>query len=65
MPTKQRALFPDRRDIAIAFFCALSLEADAMIAMFDEVCGHDFQYEKGPGDTNSYTFGRIHQHSWC
>ncbi|CAI7621273.1 unnamed protein product [Penicillium viridicatum] len=46
----------------IAIFCALGLEADAMIALFDDIWDQEEQYKKGPGDTNSYTFGRIHQH---
>ncbi|KAJ9492921.1 hypothetical protein VN97_g270 [Penicillium thymicola] len=45
----------------IAIFCALRLEADAMVALFDDIW-EEKQYKKDPGDTNSYTFGRIHQH---
>ncbi|KAJ6109958.1 hypothetical protein N7486_002193 [Penicillium sp. IBT 16267x] len=33
-----------------------------MIAMFDEVWEQEERYESLHGDTNSYTFGRIHQH---
>ncbi|KAJ5100273.1 hypothetical protein N7456_006325 [Penicillium angulare] len=48
----------DRRSVEIAIFCALSLEADAMIARFDETWDH----EKCDGDNNSYTLGRIGHH---
>lgn len=34
-----------------------------MIAMFDEIWGQGDQPLRGPGDTNSYTFGRIWRHS--
>ncbi|CAI7593561.1 unnamed protein product [Penicillium discolor] len=52
----------DLHAFEIAIFCALRLEADAMIALFDDIWEQEEKYKKGPGDTNSYTFGRIHQH---
>ncbi|OQD86911.1 hypothetical protein PENSOL_c083G06260 [Penicillium solitum] len=52
----------DLHAFEIAIFCALRLEADAMIALFDGIWEQEEQYKKGPGDINSYTFGRIHQH---
>jgi hypothetical protein len=45
----------DRHAFEITIFCALGLEADAMIAMFDEIWEQEEQYEKYHGDTNSYT----------
>jgi nucleoside phosphorylase len=52
----------DRNAFTIAIICALSLEADAMIALFDEFWEYERQYEKADGDTNSYTTGRLGQH---
>ncbi|KAI2993566.1 hypothetical protein CBS147346_10920 [Aspergillus niger] len=49
----------DRSVFGVAIICALSLEAGAMIALFDEFWEHDAQYQKAHGDTNSYTIGRI------
>jgi nucleoside phosphorylase len=63
MPTYNCRGSRDPRDFEIAIFCALGLEADAMIAMFDEIWEQEEQYDKCRSDTNSYTFGRIHQHS--
>lgn len=52
----------DLHGFEIAIFCALRLEADAMIALFDDIWEQEGQYKKGTGDTNTYTFGRIHEH---
>ncbi|RAL07841.1 purine and uridine phosphorylase [Aspergillus homomorphus CBS 101889] len=52
----------DRNAFEVAIICALSLEAGAMIALFDEFWEHDAQYTKAHGDTNSYTIGRIGSH---
>ncbi|KAJ5942934.1 hypothetical protein N7516_003102 [Penicillium verrucosum] len=52
----------DLHAFEIAIFCALGLEADAMVALFDDIWEQEEHYKKGPSDTNSYTFGRIHQH---
>ncbi|EAW17152.1 5'-methylthioadenosine/S-adenosylhomocysteine nucleosidase family protein [Aspergillus fischeri NRRL 181] len=47
----------------VAIICALSLEADAMMALFDHFWEQEQQhYEKSDGDTNSYTIGRLGQH---
>lgn len=61
MSTDTKTQSTDRR-IEITIFCALTLEADAMIAMFDEVWMQD-GHQKNSQDTNSYTVGRIWEHS--
>ncbi|KAJ5559559.1 hypothetical protein N7513_001958 [Penicillium frequentans] len=62
MPNMQSTRPRDRHSFEIAIFCALGLEADAMMTMFDDVWEQEEQDECINGDTNSYTFGRIHQH---
>lgn len=52
----------DRNAFEVAIVCALSLEADAMIALFDDLWEREEQYEKADGDTNSYTIGRLGSH---
>jgi hypothetical protein len=47
-----------RKGFAIAILCALTLEADAVDALFDEIW-EDEKYGKAPGDPNAYTLGRI------
>ncbi|CAG8938101.1 unnamed protein product [Penicillium salamii] len=59
--TENKARSTDHH-IEIAIFCALSLEADAMIATFDEVWAEN-DHPKDSHDTNSYTLGRISGHS--
>ncbi|KAJ5888263.1 hypothetical protein N7495_008304 [Penicillium taxi] len=51
----------DNDDFDVAIFCALPLEAVAMTAVFDEIW-QEVEYGKCDSDTNSYSFGRIHQH---
>lgn len=63
MSTDKSTRSRDHKYFEIAIFCALGFEAGAMIAMFDEIWGQGNQPLRGPGDTNSYTFGRIWQHS--
>ncbi|PLB48791.1 purine and uridine phosphorylase [Aspergillus steynii IBT 23096] len=53
---------PDRRTFEIAIFCALVVEADAVIALFDEIWDQDGQFMKAHGDNNSYTIGLMCQH---
>ncbi|EWG48841.1 hypothetical protein FVEG_16341 [Fusarium verticillioides 7600] len=51
-----------RADFPLAIICALSLEADAIEALFDE----DWDchaYSKAAGDPNSYSTGRIGHHN--
>ena len=58
-------MIPTRRDeFEIAIICALTLEADAVEALFDETYDKFSQrYGKLPGDTNAYTNGRIGRHN--
>lgn len=65
MPTAQRPA--SRDDFEIAIVCALTLEADAVAALFD----HDWDdgeeaeaepYDKAPSDPNAYSAGRIGRH---
>ncbi|RFU28291.1 hypothetical protein B7463_g8021, partial [Scytalidium lignicola] len=54
---------PRGRDaFEVAIICALSIEADAMITLFDDNWEREELYEKADGDTNSYTIGRVEQH---
>ncbi|KAI0410230.1 purine and uridine phosphorylase [Xylaria grammica] len=49
-----------REDFQIALICALPLEYDAATLQFDEFWDEDGeQYGRAPGDTNTYTTGRI------
>ena len=53
-----------RDEFEIAIICALTLEADAVEASFDETYEASGRiYDKRPGDTNQYTNGRIGQHN--
>ncbi|KAK5046531.1 hypothetical protein LTR84_008334 [Exophiala bonariae] len=59
-PTQPR----HRRDFKIAIICALPLEADAVLAMFDKRWDeHSNPFGKAPGDPNAYSTGRIGQHN--
>lgn len=54
-----------RNDFEIAIVCALPLEADAVIAVFDDYWDDD-DHELRPSlmeDQNEYTFGRIGRHN--
>ncbi|TRX89728.1 hypothetical protein FHL15_009318 [Xylaria flabelliformis] len=53
---------PHRTDIAITIICALSLEADAVLAIFDH--HWDIQsFSTMEGDKNAYSIGRIGCHN--
>lgn len=53
-----------RNDFAIAINCALTLEADAVEALFDETYDRLGRlYKKQPGDANWYINGRIGEHN--
>ncbi|KAL4889182.1 hypothetical protein BDV59DRAFT_210483 [Aspergillus ambiguus] len=53
-----------RNDFAIAIICALTLEAEAVEAVFDETYDRlGKYYGKQPGDANSYINGRIGKHN--
>ncbi|KAG5776312.1 hypothetical protein H9Q73_010029 [Fusarium xylarioides] len=56
---------PERRDdFEVAIICALTLEADAVIALFDHHWEDDgFSYGKARGDPNAYSIGVIGQHN--
>lgn len=55
---------PAPEQIHVAVFCALSLEADAVDAVFDEHWDdYDALYSKAPGDSNAYTLGIIGRHN--
>lgn len=48
----------------IATLCALPIEADAVISLFDAYMDDDIhRYDKAPGDPNAYTRGRIGRHN--
>ncbi|KAI1015348.1 hypothetical protein LB504_010967 [Fusarium proliferatum] len=50
----------DRRGFEIAIICALTLEADAIEALFDHHWGDDGPpFDKEPGDPNAYSTGVI------
>ncbi|KAL5044663.1 hypothetical protein BDW71DRAFT_96725 [Aspergillus fruticulosus] len=53
-----------RNDFTIAIICALTLEADAVEAVFDETYDRlGRHYGKEPGDANTYVNGRIGKHN--
>ncbi|KAL3462421.1 hypothetical protein BJX64DRAFT_259111 [Aspergillus heterothallicus] len=53
-----------RNDFTVAIICALTLEADAVEAIFDETYDRLGQhYKKQPGDANAYVNGRIGAHN--
>ncbi|KAH7233732.1 hypothetical protein IWW34DRAFT_906212 [Fusarium oxysporum f. sp. albedinis] len=53
-----------RDDFEVAIICALTLEADAVIALFDHHWEDDgFSYGKARGDPNAYSIGVIGQHN--
>ncbi|KJZ75140.1 hypothetical protein HIM_05626 [Hirsutella minnesotensis 3608] len=53
-----------REEFEVAIICALSLEYDAVIHLFDEFWDeHDDHYGKSPGDLNIYTTGRVGRHN--
>lgn len=51
-----------RHDFEIAIMCALSLEAEAVAALFDKHWDSK-PYGKAAGDTNTYSFGAIGRHN--
>lgn len=56
---------PSRRDeFAIAIICALTVEAEAVEELFDDIYDRFGQiYKKQPGDDNAYINGRIGSHN--
>ena len=65
LPTGRLPLRPtNRRDFEIAIICALTLEADAVDALFDRHWDDDGPpYDKAPGDPNAYSTGAIGRHN--
>ncbi|KAH7238034.1 hypothetical protein BKA59DRAFT_502576 [Fusarium tricinctum] len=54
----------DRRGFEIAIICALSLEADAVEALFDHYWDdEDLPFDKESGDPNAYSTGVIGRHN--
>lgn len=57
---------PSSRDcFEVAIVCALGLEFDAAVLLFDSIWdeGHGGNFEKAPGDLNTYVNGRIGGHN--
>ncbi|OLN89323.1 hypothetical protein CCHL11_08980 [Colletotrichum chlorophyti] len=53
-----------REDFKVAIICALPQEPDAVSLLFDEFWDEDGDpYGRAPGDTNTYTTGRIGKHN--
>ncbi|KAL6230982.1 hypothetical protein BDW75DRAFT_55065 [Aspergillus navahoensis] len=53
-----------RNDFTVAIICALTLEADAVEAVFDETYDRlGWHYGNEPGDANAYVNGRIGKHN--
>ena len=52
----------DRNDFGIGVICALTLEADAVFAVFDGIWDME-EYGKASNDINAYTAGRIGNHN--
>ena len=53
-----------RADFQIAVFCALPIEADAVVALFDPRWDDDARpYDKAAGDPNAYSPGAIDRHN--
>jgi nucleoside phosphorylase len=53
----------DRSEFEIAVICALTIESDAVQALFDEFWEDDQSFGKAPGDPNAYTTGRVGNHN--
>ncbi|KAE8134120.1 hypothetical protein BDV38DRAFT_286145 [Aspergillus pseudotamarii] len=54
----------DRSEFSIAIICALTIEANAVIGLFDEFYDrYGDQYGKHPRDAAAYTVGRIGKHN--
>ena len=51
----------DRLGFEVAIFCALKLEADAVLVALDNIW--DGPYGQAPGDDNAYTLGSVGEHN--
>ncbi|KAH7121585.1 nucleoside phosphorylase domain-containing protein [Dactylonectria macrodidyma] len=54
---------PSSKDFEIGLLCALTIEADAVEALFDDYWDDGPSYEEDRGDTNAYTLGSIGCHN--
>lgn len=64
MASSQTAAPADRNGFNIAIICALTLESNAVEALFDQFYeDEDRHYGRALGDTNAYTLGRIGRHN--
>ncbi|KAI1127299.1 purine and uridine phosphorylase [Nemania abortiva] len=53
-----------REDFQIGLICALEVEYDAVTLLFDQFWDEEGeQYGRAPGDTNTYTTGRVGNHN--
>ena len=52
-----------RLGFEVAIICALTIEADAVEALFDQYWDNDHSFGKSPGDSNAYTTGSIGRHN--
>ncbi|RAK89625.1 penicillin-binding protein [Aspergillus costaricaensis CBS 115574] len=55
--------FPHKADFTVAIFCALPLEVNAVSALFDDRFEDFSLYQNSPGDSNTYTLGRMGRHN--
>ncbi|KAE8336390.1 nucleoside phosphorylase domain-containing protein [Aspergillus arachidicola] len=53
---------PLQADFTVAIFCALPLEVDAVTVLFDGFYKDSTLYQNAPGDSNTYTLGRMGRH---
>lgn len=53
---------PLQADFTVAIFCALPLEVDAVSVLFDRFFQDSTLYQNAPGDSNTYTLGRMGRH---
>ncbi|KAF7155844.1 hypothetical protein CNMCM5623_008724 [Aspergillus felis] len=53
---------PLQADFTVAIFCALTLEVNAVSVLFDGFCQDSTLYQNAPGDSNTYTLGRMGRH---
>ncbi|KAL6232372.1 hypothetical protein BDW75DRAFT_21870 [Aspergillus navahoensis] len=53
---------PLQADFTVAIFCALPLEVDAVSVLFDGFYQDSRLYQNAPGDSNTYTLGRMGRH---
>jgi nucleoside phosphorylase len=52
-----------RLGFEVAIICSLTIEADAVEALFDQYWGENYSFGKSPGDPNASTTGSIGRHN--